>query len=82
MLCWLEDKNIKPDVFQFIGADPMGVRGLDPNRNLVAGSVLWLGPPQKFHLNKFNTRMWANAQRDGRPAEHRWRPLVNAAKFG
>ena len=20
------------------------------------------------------TRMWANAQRDGRPAEHRWRP--------
>ena len=26
--------------------------------------------------------MWANAQRDGRPAEHRWRPLSNAAKFG
>jgi len=23
-----------------------------------------------------------NAQRDGRPAEHRWRPLFNAAKFG
>ena len=21
------------------------------------------------------TRMWADAQRDGRPAEHRWRPL-------
>jgi len=28
------------------------------------------------------TRMWANAQRDGRPAEHRWRPLFNASKFG
>jgi len=28
------------------------------------------------------TRMWANAQRDGRPAEHTWRPLFNAAKFG
>jgi len=28
------------------------------------------------------TRMWANAQRDGRPAEHRWRPLFNAPKFG
>jgi len=28
------------------------------------------------------TRMWANAQRDGRPAEHRWRLLFNAAKFG
>jgi len=22
--------------------------------------------------------MWANAQRDGRPAEYRWRPLFNA----
>jgi len=28
------------------------------------------------------TRMWANAQRDGRPAERRWRPLFNAAKLG
>jgi len=26
--------------------------------------------------------MWANAQPDGRPAEHRWRPLFSAAKFG
>jgi len=25
--------------------------------------------------------MWANAQRDGRPAEYRWSPLFNAAKF-
>jgi len=32
--------------------------------------------------NDNNTRMWANAQRDGRPAEYRWRPLFNAAKFG
>ena len=23
--------------------------------------------------------MWANAQRDGRPAEYKWRPLFNAA---
>ena len=28
------------------------------------------------------TRMWANALRDGRPAEYRWHPLFNAAKFG
>jgi len=28
------------------------------------------------------TRMWANVQCDGRPAEYRWRPLFNAAKFG
>ena len=27
----------------------------------------------------FTTRMWANAQRDGRPVEHRWCPLFNAA---
>jgi len=26
--------------------------------------------------------MWANAQRDGRPAEYRWGPLFNAPKFG
>jgi len=26
--------------------------------------------------------MWANAQRDGRPAEYRWRPVLNTAKFG
>jgi len=28
---------------------------------------------------KIKTRMWADAQRDGRPAEYRWRPL---RKFG
>jgi len=28
------------------------------------------------------TTMWANAQRDGRPAEYKWRLVVNAAKFG
>jgi len=28
------------------------------------------------------TRMWANAQSDGRPAEHRLRSLFNAANFG
>jgi len=26
--------------------------------------------------------MWANAQRDGRPAKYRWHPLFNAAKYG
>jgi len=26
--------------------------------------------------------MWANTQRDGRSAKHRWRPVFNAAKFG
>jgi len=35
-----------------------------------------------YNGSTITTRMWANAQRDGRPAEHRWRPLFNAAKFG
>jgi len=33
-------------------------------------------------VEHIRTRMWANAQRDGRPAEYGWRPLFNAAKFG
>ena len=36
----------------------------------------------KRRIGYVTTRMWANAQRHGRPAEHRWRPLFNAAKFG
>jgi len=35
-----------------------------------------------YFWNSKVTRMWANAQPDGRPAEHRWRPLFNAAKSG
>jgi len=31
---------------------------------------------------QIKTRMWANVQRDGRPAEYRWCSLLNAAKFG
>ena len=35
-----------------------------------------------YTMEKYlKTRMWADAQRDGRPAEHRWRPLLNVAKF-
>jgi len=33
-------------------------------------------------VTPFESRMWADAQRDGRPAEYRWRPLPIAAKFG
>ena len=33
-------------------------------------------------LNICKLEMWANAQRDGRHAEHKWRPLFNAEKFG
>ena len=34
---------------------------------------------KKRRKKEERTRMWANAQPDGRPAEHRWRPLLNAA---
>jgi len=43
-------------------------------------AVTTLKNPQNEHIDK--TRMWANAQRDGRPAEYRRHPLFNAAKFG
>jgi len=43
---------------------------------------LRLGEENKERQKEDRTRMWANAQRDGRHAEHRWRPLFNAAKFG
>ena len=42
--------------------------------------------PSKELREKLGTddilEMWANAQRDGRPAENRWHPLFNATKFG
>jgi len=36
--------------------------------NIMACPLLWAAI-----IN--TTRMWADAQRDGRPAEYRWRPL-------
>ena len=36
---------------------------------------------EEEEININITRMWANTQRDGRPAEYRWRPLFNAAKW-
>jgi len=35
--------------------------------------------PNLHKCERDQTRMWANAQCDGRPAEYRWRPLFNAA---
>jgi len=48
-------------------------------RALILYFVLW---QVQINQKNINTRMWANAQRDGHPAEYRWRQLVNAAKFG
>jgi len=54
-----------------------------PNRTRLAcefGANPFSGSRDIWFINK--TRMWANAQRDGRPAEFRWRTPFNAAKFG
>ena len=45
---------------------------------MLKGSIIYSKNKEKDPT----TRMWANAQRDGRPAEYRWRPLFNAAMFG
>jgi len=37
---------------------------------------------RKKRKKQDKTRMWGNAQHDDCPAEYRWRPLFNAAKFG
>jgi len=45
----------------------------------------WTGCPslqESTAMVHIKLEMWANAQRDGRPAEYRWRLLFNAAKFG
>jgi len=38
--------------------------------------------PATHTLIHLKLEMWANAQRDGRPAEYRWCPVFNAAKYG
>jgi len=54
---------------------PSGVQGQRPGGGLGA-------KPQKPEKHSKILEMWANAKRDGRPAEYRWRPLFNAAKVG
>ena len=50
-------------------------RSVTIGRIYVRSTAMW---PKNIE----RTRIWANAQRDGRPDEYRWRPLFNAAKFG
>ena len=52
--------------------------GAQPWYTIKAPSIMY----QKTACSFYVTIMWANAQRDDRPAEYRWRPLFNAAKFG
>jgi len=53
-------------------------------RNFVYFTVM-TSPDSSLNTHAaMNTKleMWANAQRDVRPAEYRWHPLFNATKFG
>ena len=47
------------------------------------GTASWQRVGYTLHLhrlvNSLQLEVWTNAQRDGRPAEYRWRPLFNAA---
>jgi len=54
---------------------------LQTDRQTDGRAIAYSEREREFTFAK-KTRMWANAQRDGLPAEHKWRPLFNAAKFG
>jgi len=78
-----ENWSFRPQIFGGSMKTPIG-------HNHFQNNLLWQFRENRFRgveksvdrkkVNKLE--MWANAQRDGRPAEHRWRPLFNAAKFG
>jgi len=53
-----------------------------PNSCAKLGGHRPLGASGRMGEMQPKVEMWANAQRDGRPAEYRWRRLFNAAKFG
>jgi len=50
--------------------------------NCAVSKLIHLTQNTQQKVKQISTRMWANAQRDGHPAEYRRRPLFNAAKFG
>jgi len=62
-------------MFNFLRLPPPG--DTTNCRSPKAGQIWGSSPPDSYR-----TRIWANAQRDGRPAKYRWRPLFNAAEFG
>jgi len=58
---------------------------LNPSQQSTVRTAVWVSLCTLLYTTQHRTvltRMWANAQLDGHPAEHRWRPLFNAAKFG
>jgi len=60
----------------------LSVTGLVVKAMLVNADYFHFISVQFCIQNESQLEMWANSQRNGRPAVHRWRPLFNAAKFG
>ena len=57
-------------------------RGLSANLECMSELCCTLGSLKIRDTKITQLEIWANAQRDGRHAEYRWRRLFNAAKFG
>jgi len=70
----------QPDVDSPALVHGLGIWDTDPHIHRLLSSLLL--NISIHHIVIAETRMWANAQRDVRPAEYRWRSLFNAAKFG
>jgi len=63
-----------------VGSDGDGITGNLNEPSWIISVDASLAPNKTRNIAELE--MWANAQRDGRPAEYRWCPLFNAAKFG
>jgi len=91
----IRKKNLQTDVWTDVPTDGwtfpslmlLGrLKGVDLITNFLKklATACWYGLSKEFYniqTSTNKTRMWANAQRNGCPAKHRWRPLFNAAKF-
>jgi len=72
-------KEIK-DVKKLLASNPNQCVTAEPSKQALVSALQC--KYVVLNTDSTETRMWANAQRDGRPAEHWWRPLFNAANFG
>jgi len=68
--------------FSYIGSVTVRHSSSGRQRNFAAEIRPGKKKEEEERKKEERTRMWANAQPDGRPAKHKWRPLFNAAKFG
>jgi len=60
----------------------MMIKATELHKARIPGKCALKAAIKSKNVKQRELEMWANAQRDGRPAEYRWRPQFNAAKFG